>query len=59
MKSAKASGQTESVAMLANSRYGTPTPGSLGLPMPIYDVALLDDEGTTRLPKAMSRAKSA
>jgi len=37
-------GQTESVAMLANSRYGTPTPGSLGLPMPIYDVALLDDE---------------
>lgn len=38
-------GQTESVLMLATLKFMTPKPGSVGRPMPGWDIALLDSEG--------------
>ncbi|MDR3186383.1 MAG: AMP-binding protein [Christensenellaceae bacterium] len=37
-------GQSESAVILATFRYCKPHPGSIGLPTPIYDVRLLDDD---------------
>lgn len=37
-------GQTESASILTTCRYCEAVPGSMGFPMAIYDVALLDDE---------------
>lgn len=38
-------GQTESTAITANFYWGTPKPGSMGIPAPSYKVCILNDEG--------------
>ena len=38
-------GQTESTLLVANTIGMTPKPGSMGKPTPLYDVAIVDDEG--------------
>ncbi|MCL1789026.1 MAG: AMP-binding protein [Oscillospiraceae bacterium] len=38
-------GQTESVVMLANLAGMTPNPGSMGKPVPLYDIFIADDDG--------------
>lgn len=38
-------GQTESAVIMAAFRYSKAHPGSIGLPCPIYDIVLMDDEG--------------
>ncbi len=43
----EAYGQTESVVSVATTKWITPKPGSMGKPMPIYDVALMDFEDGT------------
>lgn len=38
-------GQTETTLMLANLKGMTPKPGSMGKPTPLYNIALVDDDG--------------
>ncbi|MCL1866713.1 MAG: AMP-binding protein [Oscillospiraceae bacterium] len=38
-------GQSESVVMLANLRGMTPKPGSMGKPVPLYNMDIVDDDG--------------
>ncbi|WP_061980450.1 AMP-binding protein [Sulfolobus acidocaldarius] len=38
-------GQTETTAIIGNPPWRDVTPGSFGIPSPLYDVVLLDDEG--------------
>lgn len=40
-------GQTETTLTIANLSVDRVRPGSMGLPSPLYDVALLDDEGNS------------
>jgi acetyl-CoA synthetase len=40
-------GQTESVVMLANIRGMIPRPGSMGKPVPFYDMDVVDDDGNS------------
>ncbi|MCL2070708.1 MAG: AMP-binding protein [Oscillospiraceae bacterium] len=40
-------GQTESVVMLANLVGMTPIPGSMGKPVPFYDMDIVDDDGNS------------
>jgi len=40
-------GQTESVVMLANLIGMTPIPGSMGKPVPFYDMDIVDDDGNS------------
>ncbi|MDR2391186.1 MAG: AMP-binding protein [Planctomycetota bacterium] len=46
LKLHEAYGQTESVVSVANTRWVEPKPGSMGKPMPIYDIKLLGADGT-------------
>ena len=47
IKLMEAFGQTESTAILANTRGMTPKPGSMGKPTPLYDVDLIDADGNS------------
>jgi acetyl-CoA synthetase len=40
-------GQTESIVMLANLAGMEPIPGSMGKPVPFYDMDIVDDDGKT------------
>lgn len=40
-------GQTESTLVIANRPGTTPKPGSMGKPMPLYDVIIADENGDT------------
>ena len=46
IKLMEAFGQTESTAILANITGMTPKPGSMGRPSPLYDVDLVDADGS-------------
>ncbi|MDR1534311.1 MAG: AMP-binding protein [Planctomycetota bacterium] len=46
LKLREAYGQTESVVSVANTRWLEPRPGSMGKPMPIYDIRLMRPEGS-------------
>jgi acetyl-CoA synthetase len=41
----EAYGQTETTPLIMTSRYSKPKLGSVGLPSPAYDLAILDEEG--------------
>ena len=41
----EAYGQTESVVSIANTRWMEPKPGSMGKPMPIYEIGVMDAGG--------------
>ncbi len=43
-------GQTETPLTIGNLTNSTPRPGSMGKPVPLYDVALLRDDGTKCAP---------
>ncbi|MDR0362703.1 MAG: AMP-binding protein [Planctomycetota bacterium] len=45
----EAYGQTESVVSVATTRWMDPKPGSMGRPMPIYEVGLMSTDGEDRL----------
>lgn len=40
-------GQTETVLAIGNLLGSTPKPGSMGKPVPLYDVAIVDEDGNT------------
>ena len=40
-------GQTETVLVISNLVGSTPKPGSMGKPVPLYDVAIVDEDGNT------------
>ncbi|MFA7073583.1 MAG: AMP-binding protein [Endomicrobiaceae bacterium] len=40
-------GQSESAVMVANFIWIKPKPGSMGKPSPVYDVDIIDDDGTS------------
>ncbi|MDR1519902.1 MAG: AMP-binding protein [Planctomycetota bacterium] len=46
LKLREAYGQTESVVSAANTRWLEPKPGSMGKPMPIYDMRILNADGS-------------
>lgn len=43
-------GQTESTVMVGNLLGTTPKPGALGKPVPLYDIALIDEDGNPVAP---------
>ncbi|MDR1612365.1 MAG: AMP-binding protein [Planctomycetota bacterium] len=44
----EAYGQTESVVSVATTRWMAPKPGSMGRPLPIYEVSLMANDGSGR-----------
>ena len=47
MKMMEGFGQTETVIIIANLPGTEPKPGSMGKPLPLYDVDIVDDEGNS------------
>lgn len=43
-------GQTETTLTIATSKYTEPKPGSMGIPTPLYDVDIVNDEGVSTKP---------